>query len=266
MEDPTKNDAADSELQFDQAEFGDPEAGLQCTSCSKPIMDTYHEINGHVVCESCHEQTMALRTGGSGLARFIRATVFGAVAAAVGAGIYYGIVALTGYEIGLIAILVGFMVGFAVNAGSLGRGGWSYQLLAVLLTYTSIVSAYAPQVAEGLRQIDLEAPVVDTVVESEGVIRESTTEESAAEESITEESTPGEFDEMASENTALSSIGFWIVVALLSFVVPFLSGFQNIIGILIIGFGLWQAWQMNRKQPFEVTGPFQVGAVWAGDG
>jgi len=44
--------------------------------------------------------------------------VFGAVAAALGAGIYFGISALTGYEFGLVAIVVGLMVGWAVRRGA----------------------------------------------------------------------------------------------------------------------------------------------------
>jgi len=47
----------------------------------------------------------------------------------------------------------------------------------------------------------------------------------------------------------------------LAFLAPVLMGFDgNIIGILIIAFGLWEAWRINRKQPFEVTGPYQVAA------
>ena len=36
---------------------------------------------------------------------------------------------------------------------------------------------------------------------------------------------------------------------------PFLRGFENVIGILIIGFGVYQAWQMNRGIALEIAGP-----------
>ncbi len=58
---------------------------------------------------------------------------------------------LTGYEFGLIAILVGYAVGIAVRRGSSGRGGWPYQLLAVGLTYASIVGSYLPLVFAEVR-------------------------------------------------------------------------------------------------------------------
>ena len=50
---------------------------------------------------------------------------------------------LTGYEIGLIAVAVGWLVGGAVRLGSKGLGGKPFQALAVALTYLAIVSHYA---------------------------------------------------------------------------------------------------------------------------
>ena len=63
---------------------------------------------------------------------------------------------------------------------------------------------------------------------------------------------------------AVFEVFFWIFVVVVAFAAPFLAGFENILGILIIGFGLWQAWQLNRKRPFEVAGPFQVAAAAGG--
>ena len=52
---------------------------------------------------------------------------------------------------------------------------------------------------------------------------------------------------------------FAVLVLVLSFVAPFLGGWGSLLSLLIIGFGLHQAWKMNSKQVFEVAGPFQVG-------
>jgi hypothetical protein len=41
---------------------------------------------------------------------------------------------------------------------------------------------------------------------------------------------------------------------------PFLGGVQNIMGILIIGFGLYQAWKLNRRLAFVITGPHLLAA------
>ncbi|MDB6149851.1 MAG: hypothetical protein JWQ44_1299 [Chthoniobacter sp.] len=55
------------------------------------------------------------------------------------------------------------------------------------------------------------------------------------------------------------SAGVAVWLALNSFRLPFLGGFQNVIGLLIIAFGVWQAWQMNRQLEVEITGPHAIG-------
>jgi hypothetical protein len=42
---------------------------------------------------------------------------------------------------------------------------------------------------------------------------------------------------------------------------PFLGGFENIMGLVIIGIGLYQAWAMNKRLPLEIEGPFQLARV-----
>lgn len=39
---------------------------------------------------------------------------------------------------------------------------------------------------------------------------------------------------------------------------PFLGGASNILGLLIMAFGLYQAWITNRKANIEVSGPYTV--------
>ena len=43
----------------------------------------------------------------------------------------------------------------------------------------------------------------------------------------------------------------------LAFAAPFLGGTSNIMGILIIGIGLYEAWKINRRVP--LSGPFRFG-------
>ena len=49
----------------------------------------------------------------------------------------------------------------------------------------------------------------------------------------------------------------WLV--LIAYALPFMGGFQNILGLLIIAFGVWQAWVLNRPLIVEVTGPHPIG-------
>lgn len=51
---------------------------------------------------------------------------------------------------------------------------------------------------------------------------------------------------------------------LLALASPFLQGFENIIGILIIGIGLYEAWKINRYVPPQILGPFEAAGARGG--
>ena len=173
------------------------------------------------------------------------------MAAALGAGIYYAVLALTGYEFGLLAILVGFMVGVAVNWGSYARGGWMYQALAVVLTYGAIVSTYVPFVFEAWEEEELAG-------ESQSL--DSIGDEGVEEGEVISFNTPA--GALEAEEGPLTPSDFFVglvAFVLLVAAIPFLAGVENIIGLLIIGFGLYEAWRLNRYQPLVIEGPFRVG-------
>ena len=143
-------DAAEP-LQFDQAEYTTPAGDRPtCIVCKQPIADEYFELNGQVFCSRCRQGVEASFRGGSRVARAIKALFLGTVAAGVGAVIYYAIIRLTGLNIGLIAVVVGVMVGGAVRRGSGNRGGPFYQVVAILLTYLSIVAMNVPLIVENI--------------------------------------------------------------------------------------------------------------------
>jgi hypothetical protein len=64
--------------------------------------------------------------------------------------VYYGIRALTGYDLALITIVLGIIVGLAVRRGAGGSPSPIYRVMAVALTWTAMCSTYAPMVAEGM--------------------------------------------------------------------------------------------------------------------
>jgi len=86
------------------------------------------------------------RHNASHVPTLLRGAALGVLAAAVGAGIYYAIAEVTGYEFGLMSIVLGLMVGFAVRRGARARGGWRYQTLAMFLCYAAICATYVPRV------------------------------------------------------------------------------------------------------------------------
>jgi hypothetical protein len=207
-------------LQFETVEGAGPAA---CAACGAPLVIEYHTINGHPVCAGCRTREQAAHTQDQQWTRFFTALAYGFGAALTGGLLYWGFVRLTGIELGLLAIAVGWFVGKAVMKGSNLRGGRRYQILAVALTYFSITFSYGALIAERV----LESPPAAT----------------------------------AAESTASSRpIRLVMLVLLLMFASPFLGGFSNIIGIVIIAIGLFEAWKQTRLNPFAASGPHPLGA------
>jgi hypothetical protein len=269
----------DSELQFEQAEFDAVVPTLDsCARCTKRLSGRYFLVDGAATCPDCRA-SLAAGNEGSGVARFARASLYGVLAAAVGAGIWYAIRETTGYEVGLISILIGFMVGGAVRAGSRQRGGWLYQLLAVFLAYSSIVSTYIPPIVAEFSKLagaDGEVAVAEApeATSTHGQAAQSPADPAA--ESIPDpilDSTasamaePLPSTEQDPEGIDLTGIGtagaiaiFAAFVIALAYAAPFLGGLESLLGLAIIGFGLWEAWRINRRVDPEVSGPFRLEA------
>ncbi len=247
-------DAEKPEIQFDRAEFtqGQP-AEFTCGFCKQPLFGTYYQIGGQPACERCQAEARLAPSSDSGVGRFLRATLFGGAAAAGGSALWYAVRAGTGYEVGLIAVLVGLMVGGAVRVGCRGRGGFLYQALAVSLTYFGICAQYVPDIWEMLRkQTTVSAPNASgaTAAPTSAPATPAPTAPPAAE---------------TGEPLSLPLPLLVLVALLFALAAPFLGGFQNILGILIIGFALWEAWKLNRRRSLEIAGPFRVGAPSNGD-
>ena len=173
---------------------------------------------------------------------------------------------ITGYEVGLVSILVGYLVGKAVFFGAGHRGGWSYQLLAVVLTYLAIVSTYLPFVFEEIGRYEgAQAAVEQSGSASVDSFNRDVPLLSAASQDSAPDFPETEIDdEFSTAEGSIEGIG-WVESALalllltgLIVAMPFLAGMDNIIGLLIIGFGLYQAWSLNRKTVLLINGPFQI--------
>ena len=74
------------------------------------------------------------------------------------AAIYFAVIALAHLEIGIVAILIGYMVGYAIRKGARGRGGLRFQVMAVALTYLSVAIAYTPLAVKQVITAGRQAP------------------------------------------------------------------------------------------------------------
>jgi hypothetical protein len=253
--------ATDEPLQLDRVEPASREAaasagGVQCRGCNQPIVTAYYDINGVSTCTVCRETIVRQLQGPLGLGRIARAAGFGFAAAIAGSLLWYAVGAITGYEVGLIAVLVGLMVGLAVKRGGRGRGGWKLQTMAMVLTYSSICASYMPAVYHAIKD---KGPHHETTTSAEAA---PPTAGTSLAPSVTSSPSP-EAEAHQPPSTFLGKLLLFFLGLVILFAIacaaPFLAGAQNIIGILLIGFALFEAWKINKAPRLVVSGPYRVG-------
>ena len=228
-------------LEFDRAEFDSSESPA-CAACSAALRGSYYTLGDRMLCEPCHFEVRDAGPSGSVATRALGAIALGAAAAVVGGAVWMLVTEITGYEIGLIAIAVGFLVGAAVRLGSRQAGGVGYQLIAVFLTYTAVVMTYVPAIVAELRAND-------------GI--QAQLEASATDPNLVEIAPDGTVGPAIDEDAITRTL--YLIAIPIAFAAPFLLGFENIIGIVIIAFALYQAWKMNARVYFDLKGPFRLG-------
>jgi hypothetical protein len=259
---PTQSGTSDAALGSLDFEHADRTSGAArtCAQCATPITDRYFTLGSHVLCESCHLAFQNVRAPGNVASRFFGAAALGTVAAAIGCALWMLVTELTGYEIGLIAIAVGYLVGMAVHVGARRVGGVACQLLAVFLTYSAIVMTYVPMIAnqivanEGVQQ-EAQAGLSDEV--------QTTPSDEWAEDDTANSAPSADAEEAVAPSVTelgVDELAAWIAAIPIAYMLPFLMGFENAIGILIIGFALWQAFRMNARTKVELQGPFRLEA------
>lgn len=261
------SDASIDSLDFDRTDQT-AHAARVCAQCATPITDRYYTLGSHVLCESCHLAFQSATAPGNAASRFFGAAALGTVAAAIGCALWMVVTQLTGYEIGLIAIAVGYIVGTAVHVGARRAGGLFYQLLAVFLTYTAIVMTYVPMIANQLMANENFQRETDSV-RFESQLGEESPERvtdaiggGSPNVPVTDSGEAvvltGSGEVVAVENFDEAVALAWFSAVPIAYAIPFLMGFENIIGLLIIGFALWQAFRMNARAKIELQGPFRL--------
>ena len=228
--------APGGELQFERAEFSGGANKSTCANCKGPASPEYHELAGKIFCTACRQRIEASLDNMRASENFPRSFLWGLGAAVLGALIFYAISALTGYQIGLIAVVVGWLVGKAVRKGSGSLGGRKYQIMAVLLTYASIASTSVPAITKYLEEQGAKA------------------EKSAA---VTPVQTS---DAQPVRVVHVGYVRFYAYVFALSLALPFLNITRDILGFVIIAIGLWEAWKFTRAATIQFKGPFSVSA------
>ncbi len=235
------------ELQFDRAipergEAADAKAEpAACARCREGISGAYYVGSGVPFCRACTDEIRVGDETRPSVSELFGGLAWGLGGAALGCVIYFMVLWLSGYEIGFIAVIVGWLVGKAVHRGSNGRGGWKLQTLAVALTYFAIVTSYVPLIVKGMMKPEAQKAAGQDTVPPAGTAN-------GAEPAVVVEAAP-------------EPISIWMIPVALALAfagllaLPFLAGFDNIFGLVVIAIGLFEAWKINRRERIDFNGP-----------
>lgn len=265
---PDQTDARNDELQFDRLSGPTSSAAagatpaVVCAVCQAAIKTDYYQINGKSVCASCRQAVEASAATPRGARPLVQAGLFGLAGAIAGAIIYYAVIAITNFEIGIVAILIGYMVGYMVRKGAAGKGGRRFQILAVVLTYWAVGLAYAPIFFKGMNEgtgTTKASAVPDSsrVVASDTTARADSAAARAPASATVRDSTaakPLRGATLAIGLGALLFVTFALPVMAVAGTMP-----SGLISALIIFIGMRQAWRMTATPTLDVSGPYRVG-------
>jgi hypothetical protein len=243
-------------LQFDTAlprggSLADQSGAVTCHACQRTVHTEYYDVSGQPTCAECRAKIETLTETPSGIGPLVKAGLFGLAAGIAGAIIYYAVIAITDFEIGIVAILIGYMVGYAVRKGAGGRGGRRFQVLAVALTYMAVAFAYTP--------IVVKAALKDSSKQEEKSAAATETTPAAGTENTPAAAQSASTAEPDGTTAAVALLMLCGLVVSLPVLVVFGSLPSGLISGLIIFFGMQQAWKMTATPALAITGPYRVG-------
>jgi hypothetical protein len=234
------------------------ELARRCCLCRTDIAGEFFVLRGLLVCPSC-AQGIEQRQTGRGKVR--RALLFGAVTAAAAALLWFLATTATGRQLSGFAVVAGIAVGMAVHQGSGGRGGFRYQLTAVLLVYAAFIVRYIPPVFGGIGEAIKKEHAATVLAEAKEQVPAPArpTAGPAATEAAPAAAAPatGTTGNQTSTIATLKAYFVFTVVAwCLVLGSPFMPGTAGTLSLLSLAAGVVLAWYLNRR--VRLRGPFSA--------
>jgi hypothetical protein len=252
-------------LQFDRAVHtaGSTTAGVTCSQCGRAVTESYYTLSRKTFCRSCKAAVERAAAATRTPKAFARALAFGVGAAIAGATVYYAVLALLDLEIGIVAILIGYMVGYAIRKAVPGGGGRRYQILGGVLTYLAVGLAYLPVAIHG----STKGAAADSSHVASRDTGPATPNGTVATAAATADSSLARPTQVARDSVKAAGgsksfmlgIGALVLIALALPVMVIIGSMPSgLISALIIGFGIRQAWRMTAAPDLTFVGPLRV--------
>lgn len=232
--------------QFATAEYSNKAAETVCKACAQKISGAYYRVNGVPACASCAQRLKDQLPQDSHQA-FVRGVLLGIGGAIVGFGIYVAFALSTGWMVGYISLLVGYLVGKAIAFGSGGVGGRRYQVVAVLLTYMAVSLAAVP--------IAISAHMKARSAQQHAQVNAATAQ------GTTQPQTSGTSAAPAPKKSVAEIIGVLVLVGLASPFLEMVEPLHGIIGLIILLVGVQIAWKITAARKLDIAGPISEPAA-----
>lgn len=232
--------------QFATAEYSNKAAETVCKACAQKISGPYYRVNGVPACASCAQRLKDQLPQDSHQA-FVRGVLLGIGGAIVGFGIYVAFALSTGWMVGYISLLVGYLVGKAIAFGSGGVGGRRYQVVAVLLTYMAVSLAAVP--------IAISAHMKARSAHQHAQVNATTAQGTAQSQA----SEPGAAP--APKKSVAETLGVLVLVGLASPFLEMVEPMHGIIGLIILLVGVQIAWKITAARKLDIAGPISEPAA-----
>lgn len=162
-------DPAQATPQSEPAEV--PRAGPTCALCKGLIPNTRPEIfiNEQQVCPGCEQQVIDELEGKKpDASAYPIAAAGGLLGALAGAAVWAAIAVATNFEVGYVAVLVGFLAGYGVKLGARDKRGGGLPVLAAGLSVVGLVAAkyfiFAWFAVEGARKAGVGIGYIDPIL------------------------------------------------------------------------------------------------------
>jgi hypothetical protein len=248
-------DKQDQAPPADEPEAPAGEVSHRCTLCRAGIATELYLLRGLVLCPACAQ---SIERRQSGPAKVRRALLFGTVLAAAAALTWSVATAAVHRPLSGFAVVAGIVIGLAVRQGSRGRGGWRYQVTAVLLTYAAFVARYVPPVFGGIADAIKKEHAAEVALWPTAGGSEARREAGMGTAAVTTTATAPESPRGAPATSMMATVKAYFVFTLVGWglvlAAPFMPGTMGLWPLLCLAAGMAIASRLNRR--VLVQGPF----------
>ena len=233
--------------QFATAEYSNKTPETVCKACAQKISGAYYRVNGVPACTSCAQRLKDQLPQDSHQA-FVRGVLLGIGGAIVGFGIYVAFALSSGWMVGYISLLVGYLVGKAIALGSGGVGGRRYQVVAVLLTYMAVSLAAVP--------IAISQHMKARSAQQRAQVHDDATAQGTAQPQAS-----GTGTAPAPRKSVAETVGVLVLLGLASPFLEMVEPMHGIIGLIILLVGVQIAWKITAARKLDIAGPINESAA-----